>query len=357
MQDQSDYANGSGSPSQRPQGTIFVREATWCSYALVTAVALMIAVPGCGPTYCPFSLESRDGQVEYRSVVRAHGDSFRTTLTKREGDRSTSLRLVGKAEAMALSPDEKVLGIALSRGSTITHRVVLIETASLKIRNQLPIPAGTPGPVGNADYVPSIHSFRRMALSDSSRLLATKYMKPSPRGGHEPVVTLWDTKSGDFIRELRLPEADALPSGIPRGRSVSSIAFSGDGALLALSELWIAKDPRAREIDVFIRVWNVSDGNDVAVLRPKGRNFVWDLCLDHTGSYLAGWSWVRQGTGRAQVQVRVWRLAEGKEVAGKLIVGRVRDIVWGEKMGVFKVYTAQNQQVYVSPVKGLKSSR
>lgn len=342
-------------PYRRPRGSIFVRKGTWCSYALVAAGALMIALQGCGPTYCPISLESRDGQVRYRSVVSVHRDSYRTTVTKREGGRYTSLPLIGKAESMVSSPDGKVLAIALSRGSKITYRVVLVETANLNIWKQFPIAAAKLGTAGDADYAPTIQRFDCMALSDNSRLLATYYWKPSSPGGHESVVTLWDTESGDFIRELRLPKPDDALLATGHGESVSSMAFSENGSFLGVSGAWSIKVPHVEQPDGFIRVWRVSGGKDVATLRPKGRVFLWNLCLDHTGSYLAGWSWTGEGTECAQISI--WDLAEGKEIAGKLIVGRVRGIVWSDKTGLFKVYTAQNQEVYISPAKNPRSSR
>ena len=331
-----------------------MRKGTWRPYALIAVGALITALHGCGYTYRPISLRSRDGQVEYRchTSTKALSDSFRTTVTRREGKRCTSLPLIGKAASMVLSPDGEVLAIALSRGSTITYRVVLIETADLKIWKQLPITAAKLGPAGNTDDAPTTVRLKCMALSDNSRMLATSYWKLSPRGGYESGVTLWDTQCGDFIRELRLPEARRH-----RG-TVVSMAFSEDGSFLggSGSMAWNVKDPDVEQPDGFIRVWRVSDGKDVAALRLKGRYCVWNVCLDHTGSYLAASSWGGQAAGYAQ-QVSVWRLAEGKEIARKVIVGRVRDIVWLRKTGVFKVYTAQNREVYVSPTKDLRSSR
>lgn len=340
----------------------FVRKGTWCSYALVAICALMTALHGCGYTYRPISLRSRDGQVEYRchTSTKALSDTFRTTVTKREGKRCTSLPLIGKAASMVLSPDGEVLAIALSCGSTITYRVVLIETADLKIWKQLPIAAAKLGPAGNTDDASTIVRFDCMALSDNSRMLATYYRKYSPRGGNETGVTLWDTQCGDIIRDLRLPEPDESFSLLARrhGGKVVSMAFSEGGSFLGVSgsRAWDVKDPDVEQPDGFIRVWRVSDGKDVATLRLRGRFCVWNVCLDHTGSYLAATSWGGQGTGYAQ-QVSVWHLAEGKEIARKVIVGRVRDTVWLRKTGVFKVYTAQNREVYVSPTKDLTSSR
>ncbi len=317
----------------------------------VIAIVTGAVIQGCGFTYCPILLEAPNSEVRYVCTTRTRGGRFATTyattIAERKGGKQRFLSLDGKAESMAVSPDGKMLAVAVSldveNDDGIAYRVFLIETANLTIYKQLPIVAAKPGPERHPDYAPSIQRFDCMALSDDSRLLAAYYWKPSPRGGHESVVTLWDTESENFIRELHLPEPDESLWGTIHGENVSGMAFSADDALLALSGAWSIKDPHAIQPDGFIRVWGVSDGQDIATFRPKRSEFWWNLCLDNTGSYLAGSSWTGQGT-----RVSVWSLPDGQEVASHVVDGRIRPITRGDSEGTFHIWTVQGKRLILN---------
>ncbi len=319
---------------------------------MILAIGLAVTSHGCSPQYAPFRIETDDGSIKYLLTTRITRGDFNTRLTRYGKDDTLSISFDGKGEEMAISPDARTLAVAISVFGRAPY-IALIQADTLSVASHIPIIV--PKVIDDVGYSPSVRGIDCLSLSHGSDKVAAYLSKPSPQGGHEAVILVWDTPSGKLLRELQLPQPDAYLQGKIYSENVSSMAFSAKGELLAASGAWSIKDPHVEQPDGFIRVWRVSDGKDVATLRPKGRVFLWNLCLDHTGNYLAGWSWTGQGTECAQVSV--WHLAEGKEIVGKLIVGRVRGIVWSEKTGVFKVYTAQNQEVYISPAKNLRSSR
>lgn len=316
-------------------------------YRSAPILGLMAAMmTGCGPTYAPIGVETPDGRVAYTLTTQVEGHVYRSTLTRREDNHSLPQRLDGKAEAMALSPNGDALVVALSAsGAAVTHRVVLLRADTLATIKQLPIlmPALAAGPDGNP---PSIQRFDRLALSDDAKTLATYFWKPAEQGGHESVVALWDVATGGLLRELHLPQPDASLLDVAHTENVSSMAFSKDGALLGVCGAWSIKIPDKPQPNGFVRVWRVSDGQDVAAFRPAGQRFLRDMCFDGAGRHVAAWSWMGRAT--QECAVTVWSLPGGKKVAERTFRTKIKAIRWSDEKDAFEVLHKQGQ-AYLPP--------
>ncbi len=269
-------------------------------------IAVAILGSGCTYSYAPIKLETPDGHVSYRLTIKEAKGSYRSRLTRQQDGESRFLSLKGKAESMALSPNEQLLAIALSTSSPeIPHRVIILESDTLKLTGQLPItmPDVTREP---DEYRPTIQRFDLLAISHDSRLLATYFWKPSRQGGHESVIVLWNLETGRLLRELQLPDPNGPLQRQILGENVSSMVFSQDDAFLAVSGAWSIKDPHVEQPDGFISVWSLSDGKQVATWRPEGSRFLWNLCFDESAAYVAASTWGNKDT--QQSVVTIWAL-------------------------------------------------
>lgn len=317
----------------------------YVSVLLGVIIATGVAVEGCGPTYAPISLAPPGGEVRYTCEIALHGRRFSTTVAERKGNKRRWLSLKGKAQAMAVSACGETLAVAVSPDDVrIAPQIVLIETDSMRVRGQWSLVSNHSEAAEDTGRLPAIHSVKRMALSDDSHVLAVQHMTGRPPGGTKPVVTVWNTGSGNCVREFDLPDVDPMP-GTVRGRFVSSMVFSADRALVAISGAWVAKEPDS-EATVFIQVYNVENGELVAALQPVGGGFVRRLCFNRVGSHLAGGGRARQETKRTQV--RVWDLLGGGKTAEMIVEGKVRQIRWRDNQGVFEVWTDQGRRFVLS---------
>ncbi|MCD4824394.1 MAG: WD40 repeat domain-containing protein [Phycisphaerae bacterium] len=322
------------------------------SMVAILAVVVLMSSQGCIWQYWPIHLEAPDGRVAYSLTTKAKKDSYHTRLTRRQDSGSMSLFLEGKAESMALSPDGQMLAIALAECSThITYRVILVQANTLRVLRQLPI--ALPDVTRDSDgYMPSIQRFDCMALSHDSKKLATYFWKPSQEG-YKSVVALWDTKTGGLLQELRLPEHDAILRTQVYTEDVASMAFSENGAFLGMSGAWSIKDD-VEQPDGFIRVWRLSDGKDIATLRPKGLRFLWSLCFDKPAHHVAGWHWI--GGDDRRSAVTIWALPKGEQTGKKVFDSKVRSITWSHEKNGFAVRTDQSSLTYMLPMSKIPSA-
>lgn len=318
-----------------------------CAPSLIIAIAIGAVIQGCGSTYGPILLEHPNGQVLYVCDTERRGGNYHATIVEHKGDKQRFLSLDGKPASMVVSRDGKTLAVALSSNNKIEHRLVLIETTDLQVRGQWPIPVATAEHVVDTDRVPEIQRIRRMALSDNSRLLAASCSIITPQT-YESVVMLLDAESGNLVQKLHLPKPSELLLSGHYGQAVTSMAFSGDDTLLALSAACFWKDLNARQPDGFIRVWNIGNGKHVTTFRPEGDSwrFLRGLCFNSTGSHLAGWSWAEQDTKRSRVGV--WSLLTGKKTAEMIIEGKVRQISRVDGKGAFHIWTAQGKRLVLN---------
>ncbi len=167
-------------------------------------------------------------------------------------------------EVMALSPD----GQLLAARDQDPRQVNLWDVTVWQKRMVL---QGTPT------------AFQSLAFSPDSKSLASAGGQISPTDLGE--LHLWEVTTGKMIRRF-----DGHDS------QVSGVAFSPDGKLLASSG-W----------DKSVRLWDVSDGNEVALLIGKGndRGVVQAVAFSPDGRYLAA---------AAQGPVLVWEVATRKLV-------------------------------------------
>jgi len=318
---------------------------------LIVGLLVVMVSYGCNPSYTPITVETPDGRVVYNLLARLEDDTFRTTLTRRQDDRSISRSLDGKGEGMALSPKGDILAVALFGAPWgDIHRVMILHADTLRVVKELPIimPEVATDPDG---YAPSIQRVDCIALSNDSKRLAMYFTTFSRRGGYDSIFTLWDTETGGLLREMRIPNPDTptTPS-YASGSEVSSMGFSPDGSLLGVSGVWAwpIKIPNAeQQPDGFIKVWRIADGKDVAMLRPKGHVFLWSLCFDGKACHVAAWDWIGHGTEDSAVSI--WSLPEGEKVAEKVFPGRVRSITWVHEREAFAIQTAKEGTKFVQP--------
>jgi hypothetical protein len=309
---------------------------------------------GCHPGYTPITLETPDGRVFYNLLAHhVSYDTYRSTLRRWQDGRSISHSLDGKAEAMALSPKGDILAVALSGAWWgDIHRVIMLQSDTLRVVKELPIIM--PEVATDSDgYAPSIQRFDCIALSKNTKRLATYFWKYTRRGGYESIIALWDTETGGLLREMSMPKP-GTPPPVPyvRGEEVSSMAFSPDGSLLGVSGGWPIKSEDVEQPDGFIKVWRIADGKDVAMLLPKGHTFLWSLCFDGGARHVAAWDWVGRGTQRSAAFI--WSLPEGEKVAEKVFPGRIRSISWSHEREAFEIHTAKEGTMYLQP--GIKGS-
>jgi len=318
---------------------------------LIPCLLAVMASSGCHSGFCPITVETPDGRVVYTLLAHMKADdTYRTTLTRRQDDRSLSHSLDGKGEAIALSPKGDMLAVAMGNPQGgCSHQVIMLQPDTLRIVKQIPIilPEVVTDPDG---YAPSIQRFDRIAISNDLKMLATYFWKQSRQGGHESIIVLWDTETGGLLREMSMPKPDTPPPGrYARGENVSSMAFSPDGSLLGVSGAWPIKDVNVEQPNGFIKAWHIADGKDVAMLRPKGHMFLWSLCFDGGARHVAAWDWVGRGTQRSAAFI--WSLPEGEKVAEKVFPGRVRSISWAHEREAFEIHTAKEGTTYLQPEK------
>ncbi len=340
---------------QRDGGLTEARKRSRCRCMALRLCALLLGLmtvmvsQGCTPWYFhPTTLETPDGRVAYKLLAQhVSMDTYRTTLTRRQDGRSISCSLDGKAQAMALSPKGDMLAVGLcGELGGASHRVIMLQSDTLRILKQIPIimPEVVTDPNG---HVEDIQRFDCIAMSSDSKTLATYFWKYTRRGGYESIIALWDTETGGLLREMIMPKLGTPPPvGHVRGEEVTSMVFSPDGSLLGVSGGWPIKGEDVESPDGFIKVWRIADGKDVAMLRPKGHMFVWNLCFDGGARHVAAWGWVGRGTQRSAAAF-IWSLPEGKKVAEKVFPGRVRSISWTHEREAFEIHTAKEGTTYL----------
>jgi WD40 repeat protein len=162
---------------------------------------------------------------------------------------------------LAFSPDGKVLA---SLGEQDVVRLEEVATGAELLRHKFP--RGVT---------------RALAFSPDGKLLAVA------TSGHDlGKVHLWDWRSGQAPREVRVPPGGAL-----------SLAFSPDGKTLATGDY----------NEEGVRLWEVATGRLLRTLADDGDLGMNRVCFSPDGRYLAG-------TSHAQRALIVWDAKTGQEV-------------------------------------------
>jgi WD40 repeat protein len=223
-----------------------------------------------------------------RSFALAGGQTLLTVDSQSATVRSAS---VCPVDALASSPN----GDRLAAGC-VGGRIVVLDAHSLQVRTTLQ--TDSPG-------------YGELAWSPDSRLLAA--------GHREPLVTVFDTASGDIVRRIDPNVFD------DEGRT--AVAFSPDGSVLATTAyngvfLWpssavLASSERLRH---------------ERRLAVRGHAHVIDLEFSADGETLAGLS---EAEGRSAVHL--WRTATGRRLERIPLPRTSIRIAWAHKTDVLAV--------------------
>jgi len=308
----------------------------------ILTIGLVVMSYGCTPQYEPMRVEASDGVNEYTLATKAKGSSYVTVLTKAATPESLSISFEGKGEALAIGPDGRLLAVALSSTSARGSRIALVCPESLCELRSIPI-AGEDTGIVDGTYSPSPQRIDRLVLSGNSANLAAYYWKPSQRG-HISVIAVWDTTTGRQLHELALPEPPPSVQAQGCAENVSDMTFSHRATYFAASGAWSIKRPDTDQPDGFVRVWRLADGKEVSTFRPAGARFVRSLCFDREANKLAGWHW---GSRQGERLVIVWSLPKGGQVCKKAVGSKVRSIVWSISDEGFTIRTDGGEPVLI----------
>jgi len=327
----------------------------------VLLLGIMFVHLGCDerPEYIPTVARSASGKEEYVCHLEKTGDIFFSTISECRKASKLRLRLKGMGKCMAVTNDESVLALAiipmggpnpygrfyLSR----PHEIIFIDIGTFQERHRWKVePPGMPKTdPDDADRV--IQRFDDMAFSHNGKVLATYYWKPISNGGDQPTVTLWDVKSGKYIREFAVCDIDLfIKTPQPAGTDSCSMTFSPDGRLIALSGAWYTKHPISPQSGGFIQIWQIEDGEEKH-FSTGSHGFLWNLCFDGTGSRLACWTWSKGSKGTSKADILVWNVPEGNLLLSKQVAGRVLGIVWDVKAEAFAVRLEDQTVQFIKP--------
>jgi WD40 repeat protein len=188
--------------------------------------------------------------------------------------------------ALVVSPDGTLLA-ANSSVSLEQGRVSLWELTSGTFIRDLPTETG---------------NVLTVAFSPDGRLIAA--------GGITGVVHLWEAATGREIAVWEVSSFDPETGRAYLGEGlITNLAFSPDGALLAIAVKYLARDDRPQHDLHDIRVWDVTNGEELAKLTGH-TDEIRGLDFSPDGTRLASAS--LDGT------VRLWGIAPFEDSAGNL---------------------------------------
>ncbi len=207
-------------------------------------------------------------------VGRNRDDTFRLWDLESGRERFRTTAILNCVSGVFLSPDSKVFA---SGGLNHTHAVLLWDTATGKQIDSFP---GHTGPVSWVSFSPD----GRMAATSSWI-----------RG--DPVVRLWDTRTGRLLRSL-----DPLYAG-----GVTAVAFSPDGETLAASHWVHWKDEKK------VRIWDVRTGRELHALagHVRGRSCIC-VAFSPDGKRLASGDDYYDSKGAHGGRLFIWDAKAGK---------------------------------------------
>ena len=188
-----------------------------------------------------------------------------------KGHHSTTSTDQVKVNALAFSPDSRILGIAHDG-----ERLVFWNTRSRTIKNRL---TGHKGPLITVRFSP---------VDD---LVAT--------GGNDKLVKVWNWKTGKLIWDLKGHDDEVL-----------SVVFSPDGSRVASCSR-----------DASVRIWNLDTGKCRKVIKAHTRD-VWSLAASPTESIFASashdsttkiWTWDGKLIGTFDGPSSIWSVVFGSK--------------------------------------------